>query len=128
MRIATGERIEELASAKSAAAELGSRGGGKARAARLPADKRKGNTQKGRPAPLAKSIGPFPDRATSTNSIIVRHAARDAINVPAFYLVLWYINNMPPWRNGRRSGLLKPKSGPGRAGSSPPGGTIAFIS
>jgi acyl-CoA reductase-like NAD-dependent aldehyde dehydrogenase len=41
MRIATGEEIEELPdSTKSAAAELGSRGG-KARAARMPPERRK---------------------------------------------------------------------------------------
>jgi hypothetical protein len=39
MRIATGEETEELDSVKSAAAELGSRGG-KARAARLSTDQR----------------------------------------------------------------------------------------
>lgn len=39
MRIATGEETEELDSVKSAAAELGSRGG-KARAARLPPKRR----------------------------------------------------------------------------------------
>jgi hypothetical protein len=39
MRIATGEEEEELDRAKSAAAELGARGG-KARAARLPKERR----------------------------------------------------------------------------------------
>jgi hypothetical protein len=39
MRIATGEETEELDSAKSAAAELGSRGG-KARAAKMTAERR----------------------------------------------------------------------------------------
>jgi hypothetical protein len=39
MRIATGEEEEELDRAKSAAAELGARGG-KARAAKMPAEKR----------------------------------------------------------------------------------------
>ena len=45
MRIATGEETEELDSVKSAAAELGSRGG-KARAAKLSTDERKRIAQK----------------------------------------------------------------------------------
>jgi hypothetical protein len=46
MRIATGEEIEELDSVKSAAAELGSRGG-KARAARMTPEKRSEIARKG---------------------------------------------------------------------------------
>jgi hypothetical protein len=46
MRIATGEETEELDSVKSAAAELGSRGG-KARAARMTPERRKEIAQKG---------------------------------------------------------------------------------
>jgi hypothetical protein len=45
MRIATGEETEELDSAKSAAAELGARGG-KARAARLSGEDRRAIAQK----------------------------------------------------------------------------------
>lgn len=63
MRIATGEETEELDSVKSAAAELGSRGG-KARAAALTPEQREAISRKGAATRWAKKAAH--DKATSS--------------------------------------------------------------